>query len=728
MDLSSEDKSLFFTGVDKVGVGVSSQEQKRREFLKLSAMVVGGGLAAIALGGSLKPLNLIPNVAGQLLGGSKGAALGLVEPLEVSGSAILDPLSIPMFENQLAGPPPVYAPKVVTIQGKVIRHEYTVAMGSFNEQILPPSMNLLTAVWGYGGTANDAVTGASLGFVQSAPGPTFEAVRGIPIQVEWQNNISSPYIFAVDPTIHWANPSDNPMYTSPFPAYPPGYPNAQSPVPLVTHLHGGENQSFYDGGPKAWFTTNGQHGPAYNTYTKTDSNSAVYYYPNTQQPTTLWYHDHALGLTRLNVMSGLAGFYLIRETNGSDKVAAILPTGKYEMPLVIQDRTFNTDGSLNYPSVGSDSVTHPYWVNSFLGNAIMVNGKVWPNMNVDTGQYRFRILNGSNSRFYNIAFSNGMSFIQIGSDGGYLKTPATLTSLLIAPAERADIIVDFSGLSSGETVILQNSALITSTAEETQTVGQIMQFTATSQTGSTPFNLAQAPSPFNPTLTASGFPTLPEATKQRILTLFEVTTQNNVMIEALLNGQTWSAPISEEPELGATEDWIIVNPTMDPHPIHLHLIQFQLVQRETFDATVYMEDWIALNGKPPLTHPTINVPNLNHYLSNLVVPPQPYEQGWKDTITVNPGEVVTLRVRFAQQDGSGFPFDATAGPGYVWHCHLLEHEDNEMMRPYKVIQKTSILLPLTISGVAVAVAAFLAAYSYERSRKKRSQTSVGSTN
>ena len=487
-----------------------------------------------------------------------------------------------MFENQLTAPPPVYEPKIVTSQGKVIRHEYTVAMASFTEQILPPSMNLLTQVWGYGGTANDAITGATLGFVQSSPGPTFEAVRGIPVQVEWQNKISSPYMFAVDPSIHWAAPNNNPMPASPFPAYPPGFPSAQTPVPLVTHLHGGENQSFSDGGPNAWFTSDGKHGSSYSTYSKTDSNAAVYYYPNMQQPTTLWYHDHALGLTRLNVSSGLAGFYLIREQR-SDKVAAVLPTGKYEMPLVIQDRSFNTDGSFYYPSVGSDPNDHPYWVNSYLGNTIMVNGKVWPNMNVDRGQYRFRILNGSNSRFYNISFSNGMSFIQIGSDGGYLKSPATLTSLLMAPAERADIIVDFSALAPGATVVLQNTALITSTAEQTQTVGQIMQFTATSQTGSTPFDLASAPNPFNPTLAAASFPTLPNATKQRVLTMVEVSNQNNVMEEALLDGQTWSAPISETPELGATEEWIIVNPSMDPHPIHIHLVQFQLVQRQTFN-------------------------------------------------------------------------------------------------------------------------------------------------
>jgi hypothetical protein len=141
-----------------------------------------------------------------------------------------------------------------------------------------------------------------------------------------------------------------------------------------------------------------------------------------------------------------------------------------------------------------------------------------------------------------------------------------------------------------------------------------------------------------------------------------------------------------------------------------------------------MEDWKALNGEPPFSHPTVNVPNLNRYLSNLVVPPQPNEQGWKDTITVNSGEVVTIRVRFAQQDGSSFPFDATAGPGYVWHCHLLEHEDNDMMRPYKVTQKTSITLPLTVSVAVAAVAAFLLLYAYQRKRKKRPQASVGSIN
>ena len=166
---------------------------------------------------------------------------------------------------------------------------------------------------------------------------------------------------------------------------------------------------------------------------------------------------------------------------------------------------------------------------------------------------------------------------------------------------------------------------------------------------------------------------------------------------------------------------------MNPHPIHLHLVQFQLVRREGFDSVTYLDNWTALNGQAPLSKPTKNL-NINSYLSNLRFPLQPNEEGWKDTITVNAGEVVTIRVRFAQQDGSSFPFDATAGPGYVWHCHLLEHEDNEMMRPYKVTQAGSIVLPLTVAAVGVAAAASLIGYSYQRKRKKKQQTAAASLN
>ena len=245
------------------------------------------------------------------------------------------------------------------------------------------------------------------------------------------------------------------------------------------------------------------------------------------------------------------------------KLQPLLPSGKYEMPLVIQDRMFNADGSFSYPSVGIEPSVHPFWVNAFLGNTIMVNGKVWPNMNVDKGQYRFRFLNGSNSRFYNLSFSNGMSFIQIGSDGGYIKSPVPLTSLLLAPAERADIIVDFSSLASGTKVILHKQRFNRKYCRGKQTVGQIMQFTITDQTGPTPFNIAQAPNPFNPTL-ADSFPTLPTATKQRSLTLFEVTAADsthgrsvagwaNVGCTYLGSRLSWEQPKSGE---SLTQLWI----------------------------------------------------------------------------------------------------------------------------------------------------------------------------
>ncbi len=511
--------------------------------------------------------------------------------------ALLDPLTIPKYENQLTGPPPVYDPTNITdSNGKVIRYDYTVTMSSFKEQILPPSMSLLTNVWGYGGTAKDAVTGASLGYVQSSPGPSFEAARGTPIKVKWVNNITSPYMFAVDPTIHWANPSNYATPTPPFSPYPPGYPQAQNVVPLVPHLHGSETQSYYDGTPNEWFTANGTHGPEYSTYENTDPNAAVYYYPNEQPSATLWYHDHALGLTRINVMSGLAGFYLLRDQNSSsDYVASLLPTGNYEMPLMIQDRTFYSDGSLWFPTVGANPDIHPYWQGSFLGNTILVNGKTWPNMNVNQGQYRFRLLDASNSRIYQFSFVDAQTnttlpFIQIGSDGGYLKAPANMTKLLIAPAERADILVDFSSLAPGTKILLKNTAL-TDPTTEVQTVGQIMQFTVSTSEGFKPKTL---PTLLNPTLAGPTFPNLPSPTKQRILPMFLVNGPNG-MEQFLLNGQMWDGEISELPQVGTTEDWIIVDLTrVAAHPIHLHLIQFQIVSRQDINATQYATDWINL--------------------------------------------------------------------------------------------------------------------------------------
>ncbi len=596
--------------------------------------------------------------------------------------ALLDPTTIPKYVNELTGAPPVYVPTVVTdARGNVVSHDYVVTMSAFYEQILPAGYPM-TPVLGYGGIAKDAVTGEPLDFVRNAPGPTFEAVRGIPINVKWVNNVDTPNMFPVDPTLHWADPnglmmeSDMPGVYEP---YPPGYPDAQSPVPLVPHLHGAEVQSTFDGGPLAWFTYNGIHGPEYGSYKHTDRNAAIYHYPNLQEPTTLWYHDHALGITRLNVVAGLAGFYLLRDP--ADALAGDLPSGKYEMPIVIQDRTFSADGSFFFPADGVNPDIHPYWQPEFFGDTIMVNGKVWPNMNVDQGVYRFRLLDGSNARFYSLSFSNGLPFTVIGTEGGYLRSPVTLTKLTIAPGERRDVLVDFTSVPAGTKILLTNTAKAPfpgGSPPDPYTVGQIMQFTVTGNPGAGPIFL---PRLLNPELLF--FPSLPPADRTRILTLFEISGENGPL-EVTLNGQNFDAPISEKPVAGTTEDWVIVDISEDAHPIHLHLVQFQLVSRQRIMADAYAEDWLDLNGMPPFEFTPTELAT-GPYLVGQPRGPSPVEQGWKDTVQVFPGEVTVIRVRFAAQDGSPYPFDPTRGPGYVWHCHILDHEDNEMMRQYEVV-------------------------------------------
>jgi FtsP/CotA-like multicopper oxidase with cupredoxin domain len=584
---------------------------------------------------------------------------------------LLDPKTIPKYVNQLTGPPPVFVP----VKG----NEYCVTATSFEQQILPPPLPM-THVWGYGGLARDAVTGTLLGFVRNAPAPTFEATRNVSISVNWANDLTESHMFAVDPTLHWANPNNMSMPMPPFQSFPPGYPQAQSPVPLVTHVHGLEVSSTSDGNPDAWWTVNGKHGPAYNTEQPTTPNAAVFYYPNTQPAATLLYHDHALGMTRLNVMSGLAGFYLLRDP--ADPIAPLLPSGSYEVPLAIQDRNFYANGSFYFPSEGENPAIHPYWKPESFGNTIMVNGKVWPNMNVDRGVYRFRLVDGSNARFYTLSFSNGMSFTMIGGEGGYLRAPVPMTQLTMAPGERADILVDFSNFAPGTKLILQNVAnepFPDGDPADPLTTGQIMQFTVTDKLGHAPATL---PATLNPTF-ASSFPSLPTPTKTRVLTLTEVWGPDGPL-EVLLDGQRWSAPLSEQPQLGTTEDWIIINLTPDTHPIHWHLVDPQLVSRQALNVTAYAKDWKAKNGEPPLNHSTIVV-DPTAYLTSRPVGPPLHEQGWKDTIEANPGEVTTVRIHFAPMDGSrNYPFNATAGPGYVWHCHIIDHEDNEMMRPFRV--------------------------------------------
>lgn len=596
--------------------------------------------------------------------------------------APLDPLTIPKFVTPLPRPQS-FAPTVVTdpVTGQVA-HAYSVDVAQFSAQVLPNGFPA-TTLWGYGG--NVLNPDGTVGYARSAPGPTFEAVKGIPVHVQWSNNLIDPgtgaplqHLFPIDPTLHWANPNGMVAPSAPF-APPPGYVDAQSPVPIVPHLHGGEVESASDGNPNAWFTPGEVlRGAAFV--------KSRYTYANQQRPTTLWYHDHTLGITRQNVYAGLAGFYLLRDP--MDPNAAILPSGAFDIPIVIQDKRFLADGSLSFPSAGINPDIHPYWTPEFIGDTIVVNGRTWPNLDVERRAYRLRLLNGSNARFYTLTLSNKQTFTQVASDGGYLPAPVVLSTLTLAPGERADIVVDFSRLAAGTKLVLRNSAAAPFPAGapvDPATVGQIMQFTVLA-------GVAQKPPRLPDTL--ANIAALPKNVSVRTLTLNEAMGPGGPT-EVLLDGQMWHAPITEMPRVGSTEIWEIVNLTADTHPIHLHLVQFQLFNRQKMDTLAYSVAWDALNGGGmlPLMQPTVTLSPAN-YLLGRRQSPRAEESGWKDTIQVPPGQVTRLLVRVAPQDanpvttGPGvnrFAFDPTQGPGYVWHCHILDHEDNEMMRPLMIM-------------------------------------------
>ncbi len=610
----------------------------------------------------------------------------------------LDPNAIPKFVNQLVIPP-IYHPNKCK-SGTETYHQYNIDISEFTQEILGLNDSngkpLKTKVWGYGGIVEKHPVTGKKQYFRNSPGATFEAIRGIPIKVKWVNRIKRRHLFPVDPTLHWADPNNMGMPMMPdsgWPSYPPAFPDAQHPVPLVTHLHGGEVPSKYDGNPEAWWTYNGKRGDAYK-YGKNQ-----YTYPNEQNQTTLWYHDHALGITRINVLAGLAGFYLLRDRN--DSIEAKLPKGKYEVPIVIQDRSFRTDGSFFFDTVGVLPEVHPYWNPEFFGNTIMVNGKVWPNFEAERRQYRFRLLNGSNARFYDLRFENGTPegkpFIQIGSDGGYLPQPVMLTRLLIAPGERADILVDFSDVHAGTTILLSNSANapFPDGVEPDENTGKIMQFTVNGQQQNSP--PAKLPDILNT------IPQFVPVNKTRVLTLTEVMGMSGGVtapIAVLLNGQRWSANVSEMPQVGTIEEWQIVNLTGDTHPIHLHLFQFQVVGRYQLNAVdSYEKKWLEVNklgltdGMLPFKNDwkVVEVP-IGDYVENQTEP-ELNEKGWKDTVKMNPGEVTIIRIRVAPQNADPneihpgknlYSFNPSEPPGYVWHCHILDHEDNEMMRPMKI--------------------------------------------
>ena len=501
-----------------------------------------------------------------------------------------------------------------------------------------------TRLWGYAG---------------SYPGPTIVATRGTPVRVNWSNELrESPLLgrLPVDTTLHWADPlgqghghgRDAPDASESHRVHYRG------PVPLVAHLHGGETEPQSDGHPDAWFTHALQHRGA--AFARPWSS-----YANTQPPGTLWYHDHTLGITRLTVYAGLAGFYLVRDPEVERELG--LPQGRFEREILIQDRSFDSTGQLLYPRAGLPGRGH--WLPEFFGDVIVVNGKVWPFMAVEPRRYRLRLLNGANARFFRLRFSDNRPFVGVGGDGAYLPAPAEVDSLVLAPGERADVVVDFAGLQRDSRVRLLNDAptpFPKGKEVDPRTTGRVLEF-----------RVGAPGAPDDSRVPERLLPRaeLREHSVTRRLTLEEEMGPHGP-VAVLLDGKRWDDPVTERPRLGSTEVWEIFNLTEDAHPIHLHLVHFQVLGRQRLRE----DDSAAGLRAGRETSALVQGPLLQ---------PEPGERGWKDTVRANPGEVTRFAVRFAPMQGGTFDFDATAPPGYVWHCHVLEHEDNEMMRPLQPI-------------------------------------------
>jgi FtsP/CotA-like multicopper oxidase with cupredoxin domain len=635
----------------------------------------------------------------QLLQISGAAGLVVMGPLRLSGTVgaqapprgLLDPLSVRKYVAPLVVPPQM----PLTSRGRV--DYYEIAVRQFRQQVLPAGMPA-TTVWGYGSVHHPG----SFHF----PAFTIEARHERPVRVKWINGLVHrngsflPHLLPVDPTLHWTNPPGGPAGRDSEPRFGRTPGPYRGPVPIVTHVHGSHTFDHSDGYAEAWYLPTARnipsgfarHGSFYEFFKhesplgdRWGQGDAVFEYPNDQRATTLWFHDHTLGMTRLNVYAGPAGFYLLRRGSG-DLPAGVLPgpaprlgdperTPYYEIPLGIQDRSFTTDGSLFYPRSRRffDKFAGPYrphndvppiWNPEFFATTMVVNGRTWPLLEVEPRRYRFRILNGCDSRFLILKIASdpttrpaktALPIWMIGAEGGFLPDPVELDQVLLGPAERVDAVVDFTGLKHGTEMYLVNLGPDEPFGHLTEppapfadprTTGQVMKFRVV------PLRSHDTSHPPH-RLDLPGYKRLGHASHTRRVSLNEKTStlpRFHGPVEAQLgtvgaNGAPrpldWENPLTENPAVGATEIWEVHNFTADAHPIHLHLVQFELVDREPMHGG-------RARG------------------------PEPSETGSKDTVIAYPAEITRVKARF---DIAG---------RYVWHCHILEHEDNEMMRPYQV--------------------------------------------
>lgn len=479
---------------------------------------------------------------------------------------------------------------------------YEITMKQFRKKVhrdLPA-----TTFWGYNG---------------QFPGPIIEANRDEAVHVTWLNQLPSKHLLPVDLSIHGLD---------------------QLPVVrTVVHLHGIETMPDNDGHPEAWYTNNFQEtGPVFSRKTFT--------YPNHQRGSLLWYHDHAMGITRLNVYAGLAGMYILRD---KQEESLNLPAGDYEIPLMITDRSFHDDGSLFYPAQPNDAaenLPNPSIIPAFNGDTILVNGKAWPYLEVEPRKYRFRILNASNTRSYQLQLDSNLLFQQIGSDGGLLRKTVEMETIGFQPAERIDVIIDFSQ-AAGQSIVLKND--LGPDADPGDDARNIMQFRVSKPLKNKDSSILPSTLSVIPSLKHNNISAI------RYLKLVGSSDEYDRPL-LLLNNKHWHDPITENPRLGETEIWAFTNTTNFSHPMHIHLVQFQVLDYQPFDLGQYNLDGKIIYTGPP------EAPAANN-------------RGWKDTIKVSAAGITRVIAKFAPYSGE-----------FVWHCHILEHEDYDMMRPFIVVE------------------------------------------
>jgi spore coat protein A len=495
---------------------------------------------------------------------------------------LINPTSLARFVDPLPVPPIARALEQrahPAYPGQKLPY-YRMEMRAFSARLhrdLPP-----TPQWGYDGIS---------------PGPTFETRRGEPLLVEWVNALPTQHFLPIDYNVHGAEHSNPDVRT-------------------VTHVHGARVQPDSDGWPLDWFVP---------------GHSLLYRYPGKQDATTLWYHDHAMGITRLNMYTGLFGAFIVRD---AEEQALGLPSGDFDLPVVLCDRLIAQDGQLYYPV--SDDASAP-WISECHGNVTLCNGKLFPYFEVEPRLYRFRLINVANASFFDLSMSNDLSFQQIASDQGLLPTPVGRQQIDLIPAERMDVVVDFSGV-AGQHVQLRHK------------LEGILEFRVR-DAASGDKSVMALPAALRPVERIDP----KSAVRNRILALGEQDDKDGNPMRMLLDGKMWTDPVSENPRQNTIETWSFVNITGDAHPIHLHLVRFQIVDRRPFDLFAW------------------NAHRVLKFTGPAELPP-PHEAGWKDTVRCDPGMVTRIAMRFEGEPGR-----------YVWHCHMLEHEDNEMMRPYELL-------------------------------------------